>query len=835
MSGGILIVKNATSISATELVGQAAVSTPAPTWKLVLKFIGRDRPQLDYAEFHCEGSVKPGYWKQKADDGDHSFTWREVAWAVSLFYLDYVSAGLQGAAERFQFPGSRTASLAQSLGDAICKGEGKIFKLFVQFTKDKGEFSRVQYVFDGLNLDGKKEGERIILPKRDKLPFQAVEIFWDSKRLTKLADIQKLAGQIRKAEKLPAATALTAEEKPEVKTTSQPPGDPGKKADAKPGPEKKAGPEQPSSPGTGAKPPPLPPPPVSERFPDIDVHRDYILCCLEQGMTAAQVWIMLKIRANAEFEEQRIAEYLEALVQELFPIGKIKPSFFEVPNPDRDWPEDVPLMRNVLENGDTNWAWTVKDACQGTLILGSPGSGKTSGSGLSLAARFLDEGFGGLVLTAKQKDVKDWMELAARAGRTDDLAVISADGFLRLNMLQYEMHRPSPGGVQFSENLVSFFKNLASAIGNGCTPKVNESFWEDAGNELIRRTVECFMLADFPVTLDNLCSFIVQAPEKSASAKPEVWEQRPVFGACMKQAEAMAKSEDDKGQYSVLCEYWLYTYPNLNPNTRSCITTAFSSMVGALRSRYINKLLSANTTLTPESIFNGRIIIVNLPINDFHEAGLLVQAAWKYLFQRAVLSRPDRARGTKCRPVFLWEDEAQNFMIDFDAKFQPVAREYRVASVKISQNISNFYARFGGGDSARTKVDAILGSLNTKIFHANGDMVTNEWASRLIGSEMKPNVSTSTTPAPAYTGMNPVEGLIHWVNSKPTVTTNQGVIREPCVHPHEFTGLQVGSKENGYETFAVVTQVGRIFPESQKSYTGMTFQQYELKPSQEQQ
>ena len=45
--------------------------------------------------------------------------------------------------------------------------------------------------------------------------------------------------------------------------------------------------------------------------------------------------------------------------------------------------------------------WRIKDACEGTIIFGGTGSGKTSGSGRAIATSFLSAGFGGLVLCAK--------------------------------------------------------------------------------------------------------------------------------------------------------------------------------------------------------------------------------------------------------------------------------------------------------------------------------------------------------------------------------------------------------------------------------------------------
>jgi len=826
--------------TASELLTKAA----PPGRRLLLRFIGQAQPLLDRAEFHCEGTTRPGYWQQRDQDSDHSITWTMLPKTLSVFFLDYVCAGLQGRAGEFRFSGTRTGSPAATIGDAISKKGGKLFKLFVEFPKQKGaEYSRVDNVFDGINLDGGKKGERHIWIKTDYLPIQAVAISWEGSWLHKREDFQRLAAQIRKAEDLPPPSQLKlregkgsqsepekqSEPHPEAKNdlpkadlatdsirlefkSSQP--EPAAKKQDEPSPAKEKESE--------AKPEEPPPIPVSARFPDIDQHRGFVLTSLEGGCSAWEIWGGLKFSLDLEVEESRVKEYVEALLQEVFPPGKIKPKLFEIAEPERTWEDETVILPVPLENCPPA-KWTIRDACQGTLIMGAPGSGKTTGSGRVLAFNLLSQGFGGLILTSKHSEVVDWSKLIAVANRARDAAVVCPTGYLRLNMLQYELERPS-GGVKMAGNLVSFFKNLASVVGQHNHAQMNEKFWENTGNELLENTIECFMRSKLPITLDNLCTFILEAPKDKHSAQDGNWQSQPVFGACLMQVKAAVKDADDERMYKVLSDYWLNAYPTDIPDdTRACITTAFRAMVRALRSPHINDLLSTMTTITPESIFNGRIILLALPTNDYHDGGLLVQAAWKYLFQRAVLSRADRHRGENCRPVFLWEDEAQSFLIDNDSKFQPLCREYRAACVKLSQNISNFYAHFGGGDAARTKVDAILGSLNTRFFHANGDLATNEWASKLIGTEYKTVVNTSTTPA-VYNGLNPFKSFLHDLVSKPTVTTSHNQVREPTIHPHEFQTLQTGNKDNGFVTHTVITQVGRMF-ESGLNYQLMPFQQ----------
>lgn len=66
-------------------------------------------------------------------------------------------------------------------------------------------------------------------------------------------------------------------------------------------------------------------------------------------------------------------------------------------------------------------AWRIRDACEGTAILGQTGSCKTSGSGETIAKTFLATGLGGLVLTAKVDEALLWQRYAQETGRTKDL------------------------------------------------------------------------------------------------------------------------------------------------------------------------------------------------------------------------------------------------------------------------------------------------------------------------------------------------------------------------------------------------------------------------------
>ena len=85
-------------------------------------------------------------------------------------------------------------------------------------------------------------------------------------------------------------------------------------------------------------------------------------------------------------------------------------------------------LDTVLYHFNGKEPFTIRNACEGIQIFGGIGSGKTSGSGASLAKSFLRNGMGGLVLCAKKDEVDTWKKYAAETGKSSRLIVFDGSG-----------------------------------------------------------------------------------------------------------------------------------------------------------------------------------------------------------------------------------------------------------------------------------------------------------------------------------------------------------------------------------------------------------------------
>ena len=254
-------------------------------------------------------------------------------------------------------------------------------------------------------------------------------------------------------------------------------------------------------------------------------------------------------------------------------------------------------------------------------------------------------------------------------------------------------------------------------------------------------------------------------------------------------------------EYFLVKNYFNREIVALHPRTKNIITESFSGIVEPFLTGLLRRQFVQDTNIYPEWTHEGKIIILDFPVKDYLEIGLYAMGIFKLLWQQATERR--RFRPGIDIPIFLWADEAQLTVSDYDFIYQTTARSAGAATILLSQNISNFYSTLGKNSHA--KVDSLLANLSTHIFHCNSDAVTNEWASRSIGKDFRDMMS-------------------YGVNSQSS--TNSGVSQQlhNQVEPREFTTLRTGAPENDWLVDTVITVAGKTWSDG-KNFTRKTFKQ----------
>ena len=427
------------------------------------------------------------------------------------------------------------------------------------------------------------------------------------------------------------------------------------------------------------------------------------------------------------------------------------------------------LSQLLFEFGDGE-PFTERDGVEGILIVGGTGSGKSTASGELVARSMLKKEHGALVLTAKADEVANWARNyfpgTGRSAREDIMVIQPGDPHpgsiwpadllgpphqYRCNILQHEFEQ----GGGLSQNVSAM---LFTAMSFGEKRAGADSFWDDARQEMSEHAVELSVLGEQLSTgeprirLDDILDIITTAPVSFA----DVDSKRFRSGRCYELIRLANEGRDKlpPPRFKDLqrtARYWLNDVPGLAEETRSSIQATFTAKVSGLLRSPLRELLCGDTDeeVTPERSLSAdpktgrpKVIIVNLPVKLYREVGRVAQVLYKAGWQRAAERRTHLidAADPLWRPAAQWADEAQYFATPEDAQFQQTARSSMIATVCVSQNLPNYHLAMG-----EAATQAFMGNLQTKIFHANGDPTTNEWAERVFGKDLQPFLSDPVT------------------------------------------------------------------------------------------
>lgn len=420
------------------------------------------------------------------------------------------------------------------------------------------------------------------------------------------------------------------------------------------------------------------------------------------------------------------------------------------------------ILRQVLYEFGERELSRIADAVEGIIVIGATGTGKSTGPAKLIFGSMLRAGFGGVFHASKPEDLRVIASTYYRETGRDprqDIVVFQPDephpsarwpedllGPYRghaLNVLQYEYERG--GGLT---------SNVVDVLHTATTPYASEArtdqYWVDTYKELILHAVELSVMASILTTgkasvrLDDILDIVRSAPVSLQDAKSERFRGERC-GTLLQLADlGRAKLTDARFRdWQLTADYWLRQLPSLAEETRTSITSTFTSKVAGLLRSPLRELLCGRSdeAVMPERSLERaasgglpKVIVLNIPVKLYHNVGRLAQTLYKTIWQRAAERRAaaiDAGDENWC-PAFLGCDECQYFVTQQDALFQQAARSAMVATVYLTQNLPNLYVEIG-----EHATHSLLGNLQTKVFLAQGDPATNEWAERVFASDLQ--------------------------------------------------------------------------------------------------
>lgn len=453
---------------------------------------------------------------------------------------------------------------------------------------------------------------------------------------------------------------------------------------------------------------------------------------------------------------------------------------------------------------------TLRDMCSHLFVVGSSGSGKSSGSLKYVLQRMISYGCGGLVLSVKS-EIDDWKEYCRQAGREKDLVVVGIDGKHSFNFLDYESRRES--GTNFVSNLVTLLDNVIQA-----NKQKNEShgsddaFWAQSLRMLMHNCITLNMIAYSKITIPQLFEMALSVTNTSpdsafektlAAAKRAVKAKITLLET--RKGKQYLDSLDNETYNQMLFEnvpearhlkladqFFIDNFRKLSEKTRSIVELSFIGFLFNLLQEPVYSLFcSKPSTITPESCLEGKIILLDLPTKIYGQAAQFAQLIFKEIFMKAMERRNIKSNNRVC---ILVSDECHELLSEVDSSFLGTARSSRVSVIFATQNLASMHSGMGGSKSDY-RVKSLLGNFANKIIHCNTDVESNSWASSLIGQAYQKEESETIT------------------NAKGTITTGKtiSVKLTPMVRPETFVSLLTGGPKTGYRVTAYLHAQGKKF------------------------
>ena len=369
-----------------------------------------------------------------------------------------------------------------------------------------------------------------------------------------------------------------------------------------------------------------------------------------------------------------------------------------------------------------------KSLYQNILITGTIGTGKTSSAMYPFTKQLIsysynneNEKLGMLILDVKGNYYKKVLEFANESNRKDDVIVIELNGKFKYNPLDKPHLKASILAERLKTILLLFSKNNS------------ESYWLDKSAQVLEECIKlCRLYNDNYVTFEELHKLVNE---------PNYYLEKIDL-----LRENFLKNQFNENQvYDLLSSITFFEKEFLSLDNRTLsilkseitrITNCFVSDYDVLKT-FNPKEEELNFYGFEEVISKGKIVVLNMNINEYTNLSKIIAAYLKLDFQTEVMIRLSKYDSNNIRPVCFISDEYSEYCTETDANFFSQSREAKCINIVATQSYTSLLNTLH--DESAVKV--IIQNLINKLWFRNDDIFTIETAQKQIGKEDKEKIS----------------------------------------------------------------------------------------------
>ncbi len=386
------------------------------------------------------------------------------------------------------------------------------------------------------------------------------------------------------------------------------------------------------------------------------------------------------------------------------------------------------LLVGKIEKSEEKIYLPEKSLYQNILITGTIGTGKTSSAMYPFTKQLIkyehnnpNEKLGMLILDVKGNYYKKVLEFSNEFNRKNDVIVIELKGKFKYNPLDKPHLKASILAERLKTILLLFSKNNS------------ESYWIDKAAQVLEECIKlCRLYNENYVTFEEL--------HKLVNIPNYYLEKINLL------REKFLKNEFNDNQiYDLLSAITFFEKEFLSLDNRTLsilkseitrITNCFVSDYDVLRT-FNPKKDELNFYGFEEVLTKGKIVVLNMNINEYTNLSRIIATYLKLDFQTEVMIRLSKYETIDIRPVCFISDEYSEYCTATDANFFSQSREAKCINIVATQSYTSLLNTLH--DESAVKV--IIQNLINKLWFRNDDIFTIETAQKQIGKEDKEKIS----------------------------------------------------------------------------------------------